>query len=358
VGGIRPAGWDLPRRPTARTNGPGRGAGSAAGGPAEPAGDAARVGPAGPWYTRTVRLRLIQIDAFADRLFEGNPAAVMPLPSWLPEEVLQAVAAENNLSETAFYVADLPPGVAPPPGGEPAYHLRWFTPQVEVDLCGHATLATAGHLFDDVHPDAERLHFWTRSGWLAVARRADGRLELDFPAGRLRPVPADDPTSAAAVAALGIDPQERMVDTDLVYVLRDAAQVRAVVCDFTGLRDLPVRGVVVTAPGDEVGVDFVSRFFGAAAGLFEDPVTGSAHSQIAPYWARRLGRSRLTARQLSARGGTIGCAVDGDRVRLSGGYRRYLDGEVTLPEPPGVVGVRASDEPPAQGRRYLWAGPQ
>ncbi|MBF9134268.1 PhzF family phenazine biosynthesis protein [Plantactinospora sp. S1510] len=281
-----------------------------------------------------MRLRLIQIDAFADRVFRGNPAAVMPLPSWLPDPVLQDIAVENNLSETAFYVADLPPDVTATPDDAPAYHLRWFTPAVEVDLCGHATLATAGHLFEDVHPEAARIHFWTRSGWLAVRRTGrDGELELDFPAGNLRPVPDSDDVSAVAVAALGIEPELRLRDTDLVYVLRDAEAVRAVLPDFTALGRLPVRGVLVTAPGDTDGVDFVSRFFGADAGAFEDPVTGSAHSQIAPYWAERLGRPRLTARQLSARGGTVGCEVDGDRVRLRGTWRRYLDGTATIPEP-------------------------
>ncbi|MFC6023040.1 PhzF family phenazine biosynthesis protein [Plantactinospora solaniradicis] len=293
-----------------------------------------------------MRLRLIQIDAFADRVFRGNPAAVMPLPSWLPDPVLQDIAEENNLSETAFYVADLPSDAGPPPKAEPppdaeppsadtpAYHLRWFTPAVEVDLCGHATLATAGQLFEDVHPEAGRILFWTRSGWLPVSRTdRDGELELDFPAGDLRPVPESDEVSAAAVTALGIDPEFRFQDTDLVYVLRDAAAVRAVVPDFTALARLPVRGAVVTAPSDTDGVDFVSRWFGAGAGAFEDPVTGSAHSQIAPYWAKRLGRPRLTARQLSARGGTLGCEVDGDRVRLRGTWRRYLDGTATIPEP-------------------------
>ncbi|MDG4786361.1 PhzF family phenazine biosynthesis protein [Micromonospora sp. WMMD1102] len=280
-----------------------------------------------------MRLPLIQIDAFADRLFEGNPAAVMPLPDWLPDPVLQALAEENNLSETAFYTAQLPAGAEPPPGGDPAYHLRWFTPAVEVDLCGHATLATAGQLFDDVHPQARRLLFWTRSGWLPVSRtERDGELELDFPAGRLRAVPDGDEVSAAAVTALGMLPEQRFQDIDLVYVVRDAAEVRAVAADFTGLVRLPVRGAIVTAPGGTGGVDFVSRWFGAGAGAFEDPVTGSAHSQIAPYWAERLGRTALTARQLSARGGTVHCLVDGDRVRLRGSYRRYLDGVVTLPE--------------------------
>ncbi|MFY1691513.1 PhzF family phenazine biosynthesis protein [Plantactinospora sp. WMMB782] len=280
-----------------------------------------------------MRLPLIQIDAFADRVFEGNPAAVMPLPDWLPDPVLQALAEENNLSETAFYTAQLPAGVEAPPGDDPAYHLRWFTPAVEVDLCGHATLATAGQLFDDVHPQARRLLFWTRSGWLPVSRtERDGELELDFQAGRLRAVPDGDEVSTVAVAALGIEPVRRFQDIDLVYVVRDAAEVRAVAADFTRLARLPVRGAIVTAPDGTGGVDFVSRWFGAGAGAFEDPVTGSAHSQIAPYWAERLGRTALTARQLSARGGTVHCLVDGDRVRLRGSYRRYLDGVVTLPE--------------------------
>ncbi|WP_422770251.1 PhzF family phenazine biosynthesis protein [Plantactinospora sp. WMMC1484] len=281
-----------------------------------------------------MRLRLIQIDAFADRVFQGNPAAVMPLPAWLPDPLLQAIAEENNLSETAFYTADLPADAAPPPGDDPAYHLRWFTPAVEVDLCGHATLATAGHLFDDVHPDARRLLFWTRSGWLPVGRGdRDGELELSFPAGRLRVVPDGDETATVAATALGIQPEHSFRDTDLVYVVRSAAEVRAIAADFTVLAGLAVRGAVVTAPGDGDGVDFVSRWFGAGAGAFEDPVTGSAHSQIAPYWAERLGRTWLTARQLSARGGTVHCDVDGDRVRLRGSYRRYLDGAVTIPEP-------------------------
>lgn len=305
-----------------------------------------------------MRLRLIQIDAFADRVFAGNPAAVLPLPSWLPDDVLRDIARENNLSETAFYVAELPPEAGPPPpaagvpgdpgstagpgstggaadGHPPAYHLRWFTPATEVDLCGHATLATAGHLFDDVHPAATQISFWTRSGWLPVRRTARaGELELDFPAGQLRTVPDDDPVATAASAALGVEPEVRLRDADLVCVLPDEAAVHTLAPDFSALSRLPVRGVVVTAPGDAAGVDFVSRWFGCAAGITEDPVTGSAHSQIAPYWARRLGRDRLIARQLSARGGTVRCVVDGARVRLAGSYRRYLDGIVTIPDPP------------------------
>lgn len=274
----------------------------------------------------------MQIDAFADQVFRGNPAAVMPLPSWLPDPVLQNLAAENNLSETAFYTDRLPVGVESPTGSDAAYHLRWFTPSIEVDLCGHATLATAGHLFDDVHPDGRRISFWTRSGWLHVCPGGrDGELVMDFPAEPLESVPAGDALAAAALAAVGVTAEATMRGTDLFFVLRDQAAVLAVAPDFTVLGRLPVRGVVVTAPGDG-GVDFVSRFFGAAAGVGEDPVTGSAHSQIAPYWARRLGRSRLTARQLSERGGTVTCDVDGDRVRLGGTYRRYLEGTATIPD--------------------------
>lgn len=273
-----------------------------------------------------MQIRLVQIDAFADRVFAGNPAAVMPLPHWLPDGTLQAIAMENNLSETAFVTAELPDGVERPAG--PAYHLRWFTPATEVDLCGHATLAVAGHLFDDAHPDAARISFWTRSGWLHVSRSArPGELVMDFPAGTL--VDNDVPAAAAAV---GVVPEIQLRDTDVVLVVRDEAAVRAAEPDFQALKTLPVRGVVVTASGDGDGVDFVSRWFGAQGGLFEDPVTGSAHSQIAPYWAARLGRTSLVARQLSARGGTVTCEVDGDRVRLGGTYRRYLDGVATVPD--------------------------
>jgi PhzF family phenazine biosynthesis protein len=280
-----------------------------------------------------VHVRLLQIDAFAEHVFRGNPAAVMPLPSWLPDRVLQNIAVENNLSETAFYVERLPADVYVPAGSDAAYHLRWFTPMVEVALCGHATLATAGHLFDDIHPEAGRLSFWTRSGWLHVARSdRPGELVMDFPAEPLRAIPEGDATSAAALAALGIRAGTQLRGTDLVYVLQNEAAVRSVTPDFTSLRRLPVRGVIVTAEGDHDGTDFVSRWFGAEAGVDEDPVTGSAHSQIAPYWAQRLGRVRLTARQLSTRGGTVTCEIDGDRVRLGGTYRRYLDGTATIPD--------------------------
>lgn len=277
-------------------------------------------------------LRLVQIDAFADQVLQGNPAAVMPLPSWLPDELLQRIAAENNLSETAYYVEELPAGVEAPTGSDAAYHLRWFTPTIEVDLCGHATLATAGQLFDDAHPHGTQISFWTRSGWLHVRRGDhDGALVMDFPAEPLTSLAADDPISTAANAAFGVTAETILRGTDLFLVLRDANAVRDAAPDFTALSKLPLRGVAVTAPGDD-GVDFVSRWFGAQAGIGEDPVTGSSHSQLAPYWAQRLSRTRLTGRQLSARGGTVGCEVDGDRILLSGTHRRYLDGTATIPD--------------------------
>jgi PhzF family phenazine biosynthesis protein len=272
-----------------------------------------------------IEVRLVQIDAFADEVFSGNPAAVMPLDSWLPDVTLQCIAQENNLSETAFFTTELPEGVDRPNAA--AYHLRWFTPVTEVDLCGHATLATAGLLFEESHSQDDLIRFWTRSGWVTVARsEGSAQLWLDFPAGILR-----DAAEDRAEAAVGVRPVAQFEDADLVLVAADADAVRSATPDFTVLAGLPVRGVIVTAPGDADGVDFVSRWFGAQAGLFEDPVTGSAHSQIAPYWAKRLGRTEMVAQQLSPRGGTVRCRVDGDRVQLGGTYRRYLDGLVSIP---------------------------
>ncbi|BAH52708.1 PhzF family phenazine biosynthesis protein [Rhodococcus opacus] len=271
-----------------------------------------------------MKLDIYQIDAFAAGPFEGNPAAVMPLTDWLDDSVLQQLAEENNLSETAFYTARLPDDASPHDPAHPAYHLRWFTPAVEVDLCGHATLAAAAQIFEDVHPDADRIQFWTRSGWLHVDRGPDGTLVMDFPAEP--PVPADaDPR---IVAALNIPVRTCLKATDLVFVAESEDDIASMTPDFAVISPLKVRGIVVTAASDTDGVDFVSRWFGAAAGVREDPVTGSAHSQIAPYWAGVLGRNSLVGRQLSARGGIVRCEVRGDRVHLSGTYRRYLRGTV------------------------------
>ncbi|WP_280398423.1 PhzF family phenazine biosynthesis protein [Nocardia carnea] len=266
---------------------------------------------------------LHQIDAFADAPFSGNPAAVMPLPAWLPDSVLQQLAEENNLAETAFYTAQLPPEAGAPPAGGPAYHLRWFTPAVEVAMCGHATLASAAQILTDIEPGQDAVSFYTRSGWLRVDRTDDDLYILDLPAVASEPAEPDP----ALVAALGIHPVRAFTGTDVVLVVDTERQVRDVVPALSSFPPVP-RGVIVTAPGDEV--DFVSRFFAPGVGVPEDPVTGSAHAQLAPLWGAELGRQRFVARQLSRRGGTLGVELAGDRVLLSGRCRRYLDGVVSL----------------------------
>lgn len=260
-----------------------------------------------------MKLPIYQIDAFTDRLFGGNPAAVVTLESWLPDEVMQAVAAENNLAETAF--------VGP---GERNPRLRWFTPTVEVDLCGHATLATAHVLFTSHFPDRGELAFETRSGVLVVRRQGD-QLVLDFPA---RPgVPVD--VGADVAAALGAWPVETWQARDLLVVLEDEDLVRNLRPDIRLIAALDVFAVMVTAAGSDV--DFVSRFFAPRAGIPEDPVTGSAHCTLTPYWAARLGRTRLTARQVSRRGGTLECELAGDRVLIAGRCVEYLRGVIDVP---------------------------
>lgn len=264
-----------------------------------------------------MKLPFAQIDAFADRPFGGNPAAVIPLDAWLDDAVLQAIAAENNLSETAFFVPDAT--------GEAAFELRWFTPAVEVALCGHATLAS-GHYLLTQDPARAAVRFRTRrSGVLEVARDGAGyRMALPaYPTS-----PADMPE---VLAALGL---ERAVATlrhprgyDLV-VVESAAQVRALAPDYAALAAFGDTLNIVTAPGDDT--DVVSRVFAPAAGIDEDPVTGSAHAVLAPYWADRLGRAEFTAFQASARGGRLTCALDGDRVLLGGTCVTVIEGSFLL----------------------------
>jgi PhzF family phenazine biosynthesis protein len=275
-----------------------------------------------------VQVPLLQIDAFAERPFEGNPAAVMPLPHWPSDAVLQAVAAENNLSETAFVVGRLPTGTAAPDPAQPAFHLRWFTPAIEVDLCGHATLAAAAYLLEDVHPAADAVQLFTRSGWLHVGREPSGAYTMDFPSVPLTPTDIDP----VVARALGVPVLEALRGMDLVYVVADAETVRTLRPDHAALSRLDVRGVVVTAAGTGTGYDVVSRWFGALAGIAEDPVTGSAHCQIGPLWAERLGTADLVARQLSPRGGTLRVSVRGDRTLLTGTCVRYLSGTAVLPD--------------------------
>lgn len=249
-------------------------------------------------------LRLFQVDAFADRPFSGNPAAVCLLDAPAEPAWMQQVAAEMNLSETAF--------VSP---AEDGFDLRWFTPAVEVDLCGHATLASAHVLFEtETLAAATPARFHTRSGLLTVGRRDEG-YEMDFPADP--PAPCTAPAGLAA--ALGAEPVAVLQGrVDLVVRLADAASVRGLTPDFAALRRIKARGIIVTAAGDKPDCDFVSRFFGPQVGIDEDPVTGSAHCTLAPYWAAELDRDRLSAYQVSARGGRLSLALDGDRVRIGG----------------------------------------
>lgn len=268
---------------------------------------------------------LHQIDAFADAPWTGNPAAVMPLPAWVPDALLGRMAEENNLSETAFLTPALPAAAGAPPADRPTFHLRWFTPAVEVDLCGHATLAAAAHVLEDLHPGRDAVAFWTRSGWLHVARTDDDEYVLDLPAQPSTPV-AIDP---ALAAALGAEPVATWAGQDVILLLDSEREVRSLTPDFGAFPALP-RGVVVTAAGESVEV--VSRMFAPGIGVPEDPVTGSAHAQLAPLWAERLGRTAFRARQLSRRGGALRVALDGDRVLLAGRCHRYLDGVVRLPD--------------------------
>ena len=255
---------------------------------------------------------LYQVDAFTECVFRGNPAAVCPLAEWLPEGVMQSVAAENNLAETAFFTGS---------GGR--YELRWFTPVAEVDLCGHATLASAFVIFRFLEPDQQRVVFDTRSGPLTVTRAGDA-LTMDFPA--LPPEPAVAP--AALLEGLGASPVEVLASADWLVRLESEAEVRALQPDMGALRKLDRRGVIVTAPGVEH--DFVSRFFAPNYGIPEDPVTGSAHCILAPYWAERLGKTEFRARQVSQRGGELGVRLDGGRVHLTGQAVLYLRGEIEI----------------------------
>jgi predicted PhzF superfamily epimerase YddE/YHI9 len=261
-----------------------------------------------------MRLPIYQVDAFTDSLFGGNPAAVCPLEAWLPEAAMQAIAAENNLSETAFFVRD---------GGD--YALRWFTPTVEVDLCGHATLAAGHVVFHYLEPQRETVSFHTlKAGTLIVTRRAD-MLVMDFPARPASPAPPPP----GLFAALGGAPREVLRARDHLIVYDTAAEIAALNPDLAALAKVDCWAAIVTAPG-ESGVDFVSRFFAPAQGVPEDPVTGSAHCTLVPYWAKRLGKMQLEARQLSRRGGALYCALQGDRVNIGGRAVVYLDGQIEV----------------------------
>ncbi|NWF39726.1 PhzF family phenazine biosynthesis protein [Mariprofundus sp. NF] len=259
-----------------------------------------------------MKLPIYQIDAFASKPFEGNPAAVCPLDAWLPDALMQLIAEENNLSETAFFVAT-----------EEGFHIRWFTPTTEVDLCGHATLAAAYVLFECLGFDQDTIVFDSRSGLLPVTREGD-LLLLDFPA---QPAEACE-TPIQIQHAFGIEPVECLRAEDYLVVFELEEDLLLADPNLELLRELDGRGVILTAPSDTY--DFVSRFFAPKLGIDEDPVTGSSFTQLAPYWAVRLGCSKLYAKQLSSRGGEVRCELDGDRVFIAGGAVKYLQGEIEV----------------------------
>lgn len=259
-----------------------------------------------------MRLSIYQVDAFTGQIFRGNPAAICPLEEWIPDSLMQSIAAENNLAETAFFV-----------GSGDRYHLRWFTPAFEIDLCGHATLAAAWVVSRVLKPGLSMVRFDTRSGELTVACEGD-RLTLDFPARPPQPVVPQ----CGVAAALGGDPVEILAARDYFAVYRTAAEVAALKPSMPALMECDRFGFIATAPGEDC--DFVSRFFAPAAGVPEDPVTGSAHCTLIPYWAERLGKTSLFARQISARGGELWCELAGERVRMGGQAVLYLTGEITV----------------------------
>lgn len=252
------------------------------------------------------------IDAFSDRPFAGNPAGVVPLQAWLPDEQMQAIAFENGLAETAFFV----------PVGPGRYHLRWFTPTVEVDLCGHATLASAHALFTQLGYTDDTLTFDSRSGPLMVTREDDDLIQLDFPSRP--PVPKEPPPEI--LQGLGAKPLEYAEAKACLAVYATTEEVLALRPNHAALAKLPQYGIIASAPGHDC--DFVSRFFAPQSGVPEDPVTGSAHCVLTPYWAAKLGKTKLHARQVSPRGGDLWCELRGERVLIAGHARLYLTGQL------------------------------
>jgi len=260
-----------------------------------------------------MKLKIYQADAFAASLFKGNPAAVVPLTKWLSDETMQQIAAENNLSETAFFI----------PEGD-HFHIRWFTPKAEVRLCGHATLATAHVLFNELNFAGEQIAFNSQSGILTVKKVGD-KLQLDFPADFAREVEA----IPVFAEAFGVPPLATFKgSTDYLLLYNSEEIIRNMKPNFHLLYQTDARGIMVTAKGREV--DFVSRFFAPGVGIDEDPVTGSAHTTLIPFWSIRLNKTELTALQLSARGGQLWCTLSDDRVLIAGKAATYLRGEIEI----------------------------
>ncbi|WP_319227508.1 PhzF family phenazine biosynthesis protein [Draconibacterium orientale] len=261
-----------------------------------------------------MNLTVYQVDAFAEKVFEGNPAAVIPLnDEWLPDDMMQKLAMENNLSETAFFIKK-----------NDAYHIRWFTPEAEVDLCGHATLATSHVMFQHLNLAADKICFQSRSGKISVKKEGD-LLVLNFPASEVEAkyIPTGLKT------AFGIHPQECFKGReDLMLVFKNENDIASLEPDFTKMLEATSRGIICTAKSEKY--DFVSRFFAPSLGINEDPVTGSAHTMLIPYWSAQLDKQNLLAKQISKRGGVLHCKQLGDRVEIGGKAVTYLVGTINI----------------------------
>jgi len=259
-----------------------------------------------------MKQKIYQIDAFASKVFEGNPAMVCPLDEWLSDETMQQIAQENNLSETAFFVRD----------GE-VYHLRWFTPEAEVDMCGHATLASAYVLFECMGYNKETIRFLTKSGELVVCKEGSSYV-MDFPIQKIEPCDISEQIEKA----FGVKPIATFASMDYIVVFENEDDVRNAKPNLALLKELDLRGVCITAKSKKY--DFVTRFFAPKIGIEEDPVTGSAFTQLVSYWANELNKENFYAKQVSSRGGEVYCKVKGDRVAISGKAVKYLEGWIFL----------------------------
>jgi len=259
-----------------------------------------------------MKIPIYQLDTFTDRLFSGNPAAVCPLDKWLEDDVMQSIAAENNLSETAFFVKD----------GN-AYNIRWFTPVSEVDLCGHATLASAYIYFKYIKHGGQTIKFNSHGGELIV-NKDSYRLSMDFPAR----MPEKASLSDSLLSTLNIQPVEILASEDYMLVYENQDQIIDFNPPFKKLKEIGLRGLMITAPGKDC--DFVSRFFAPKYGIDEDPVTGSSHCSLVPYWSKKLKKNTLHARQLSARGGELFCEMKNNRVIISGKVVEYMRGMIEI----------------------------
>jgi PhzF family phenazine biosynthesis protein len=259
-----------------------------------------------------MKIPIFQVDAFTDRLFAGNPAAICPLATWLPDDLMQNIAAENNLSETAFFVRK-----------DDSFELRWFTPVAEINLCGHATLASGHVLFRHLGYGGDKIRFMSKGGELIVTK-SDDLLTLDFPSNK--PGPADPPPDL--FEALGTRPVEILKARDILAVFKSPDEIVAVHPNFELLGHIDIHGVIITAPGRDC--DFVSRFFAPRMGVNEDPVTGSSHTALIPFWSEKSGKKKMRARQLSKRGGELICEDLGPRVLISGNSVTFFEGEIEL----------------------------